>query len=256
MSRAPDVRAAPLGRENEYYAALWASPDWRAPTPNGDEQARVQQIFELIDDEVLPVIAARPLEILDAGCGRGWLSALLASRGEVTGIDPVAASVESARALFPALDFQVASTGDLLRARGAGWVHLAVSSEVIEHIPAAHQEAFLRDILQLLAPGGFAILTTPRGELQAEWARTQKEVQPVEDWLTEKALTELCQRAGFEMRQRARVFVPLELRGLWHHLVMTSAVARWFAHFPRSRVVRWLRWHCAIYQVVLLQRPR
>ncbi len=254
MKELPASTAA-LARENEYYGALWSSPEWSSTQPNGDEQARAGEILRLLDQEVLPAVSARPLKILDLGCGRGWLTALLSTRGEVTGLDPVAASVESARALFPALDFQVASSSELLASRGPQCAHLAVSSEVIEHIPAGHQPTFLGDIFHLLAPGGFAILTTPRGELRSAWARTQTELQPIEDWLSEKALGEICTRVGFTVRQRSRVFVPVTLGGLLQSLVHSRFFARCNARFPRSRIARWLRWHCSIYQVVLLQRP-
>jgi len=248
--RTPDTGQA----EEAYYRELWASDRWGAGAPNSDEAARAGRIVELIDSQVLPALGGKRLRILDLGCGRGWLTAVLASRGEVLGIDPTPAGVARAQELFPELRFECSGTRELLASRGPGQFDLVVSSEVIEHVPEADQAGFLRDIHALLAEDGFAILTTPRGELREAWERAQTELQPVEDWLTGPRLQALCEGAGFAVRRASRVFVPVELETAAYRLLNGRVLRAIMARWPSFPLARALRWFCSIYQVVLLQR--
>ena len=160
-------------KEEEFYRDLWSREHWSRPTPNPDEQARADKVVHFIREYVLPTLSERKAHILDLGCGRGWLTNVLSAFGEVIGVDPVSAGVERARELFPKLEFRCLESTELLQSLGAGSFDLVVSSEVIEHVDRPQQPAFLGNIFSLLAPGGFAILTTPRGELQERWARSQ-----------------------------------------------------------------------------------
>ncbi len=77
-----------------------------------------------------------------------------------------------------------------------GSFDLIVSSEVMEHV--TDKESFLAHLRRLLRPGGFLIVTTPRGELRDKWTRKfSAPSQPIEEWITTEALISLLGRTGF-----------------------------------------------------------
>ena len=255
MSGAPSGNEEFRAKEEEFYHDLWSREQWSRATPNPDEQARAGKIVGFIRQYVLPTVGERQARILDLGCGRGWLANILSEFGHVIGVDPVSAGIERAKELFPKLEFRCLESAELLQSLGAESFDLVVSSEVIEHVDRLQQPAFVRYIFSLLAPGGFAILTTPRGELQRRWARCQVEEQPLEEWLTASDLRRLAGDAGFHVQQTDRVFVPTTLADPISAFVHSRYFAKLAQIFPTSRLLARLRYYCAIYQVVVLHRP-
>jgi 2-polyprenyl-3-methyl-5-hydroxy-6-metoxy-1,4-benzoquinol methylase len=234
-----------LARENEYYAKFWSSEAWGAAHPNNDERLRAAAITKLIEQLLIPGSNAASLRILDLGCGRGWLTSLLANYGSVLGIDPVPAAIERAKTLFPTLDVRVADSAKLLSEGFAAQFDLVVSSEVIEHVVHSRKPEFVRDLKRLLKQNGLAILTTPRGELWQQWQRLGNGAQPVEEWITEADLTKLCEAAGFRVVKRDRVFLP-DCPFDWLSRLASRSTGL-------SGLQRRLRHYRGIYQVVALQ---
>lgn len=234
---------------NDYYSKFWSSESWGSSEPNEDEELRARAIKRLIEEFVVSSEAtARALQILDLGCGRGWLTRLLSDYGSVLGIDPVPAAIERARLLFPTLNVRLAKGSDLLSEGCAGQFDLIVSSEVIEHVIDNQKKEFVQNIYQLLKPGGFAILTTPRGELKKLWSRMGEPAQPVEDWIGETDLRRLCESVSLRVIARDRVFLP-QFPFDW-----MSRIAASKTRFSVSPISERLRRRRAIYQVVLLRR--
>ena len=103
---------------------------------------------------------ARGRTVLDAACGEGYGSALLA-RGatKVIGIDIGAEAIAHAQSRYraPNLSYVVASVTDLPLADGA--VDLIVSFETIEHLAAQRQ--MLAEFRRVLAPAGVLIISSP-----------------------------------------------------------------------------------------------
>ncbi len=105
--------------------------------------------------------AKSSLEILDAGCGNGYVAWRLACMGHsVTAVDTSDSNVAIGRRAFTNVSFSVRSVYDDISdlAPDGGW-DLVVSSEVIEHLYSPQR--FLKNMWSLLAEGGGIILTTP-----------------------------------------------------------------------------------------------
>jgi SAM-dependent methyltransferase len=102
----------------------------------------------------------RGRKVLDAACGEGYGSALLAgSAAAVTGVDVSEAAIEHARRRYLAsnLDFLAA---DCLRLPfDDGSFERIVSFETLEHL--ADHDGLLREFRRVLAPEGFLLLSSP-----------------------------------------------------------------------------------------------
>lgn len=244
-----------LDVSEEYYKRIWSSDEWGQTDINEDEKLRGSVIRKLVEGFVLPEFRRQEeLRILDVGCGRGWLTNMLATYGNCVGIDPVLSAVVRARELFPTREFKLADPRTLLSDIGTGRFDLVVASEVIEHVIDSEKEGFLRSIHSLLAPNGFAILTTPRGELWNAWKRLGIEEQPVEQWLTEKSLEELSRSVNFRIIARDRVFLPGFSKDRLNRVFSSRLLPRAMRFFPQSGLFARMKYHYGLYQVILLKR--
>jgi len=97
-------------------------------------------------------------EVLDAGCGEGYGSAMLADAGgTVVGVDLEPDVVEHATVRYPRVRFQ---TADLLALPFPDESFDAVVSlQVIEHLQRARE--FVSECARVLRPGGLLVLSTP-----------------------------------------------------------------------------------------------
>ena len=112
--------------------------------------------------------AARGQRVLDAACGEGYGSWLLAGEAaEVVGVDVDAAAIGHALARYatrPNLRYLQASCAALPVA--AGSIDLIVSFETIEHLEG--QEAMLTEFRRVLAPSGALIISSPNKAIYSE----------------------------------------------------------------------------------------
>ena len=100
--------------------------------------------------------------VLDAACGEGYGSSLLAARAaQVTGLDIDPSAVEDARAKYGDhnLSFLAGSVAALPFENAS--FDMVVSFETIEHVDIETQEAFLREIKRVLKPCGLLLMSTP-----------------------------------------------------------------------------------------------
>ncbi|NOY71250.1 MAG: methyltransferase domain-containing protein [Gammaproteobacteria bacterium] len=105
------------------------------------------------------LLPAGKLNILDAGCGNGFVAGQLAEMGhQVTAIDLSDDGIEIARKEYPNVRFEVRSVYDELSDL-IDYMDVVVSSEVIEHI--YYPQRFLRNLNPIIREGGCLILTTP-----------------------------------------------------------------------------------------------
>ncbi len=110
---------------------------------------------------VSSLLPAGKLSILDAGCGRGRLTRLLAGLGhDVIGVDVSGDEVAFARELNPGVRFEALSIcDDLIPVRPPGGFDVVIAAEVIEHLYSPTE--FLENMAKTLKPGGAIILSTP-----------------------------------------------------------------------------------------------
>ncbi len=107
------------------------------------------RLAELVTD-------ARPISVLDFGCGTGSFLALLRDRFGVGEVDGLEISEEGRRIAERAYGLEVAATAsDLPRHE----YDFALLLEVIEHVPDPH--AILAELVDLVRPGGKILITTP-----------------------------------------------------------------------------------------------
>jgi 2-polyprenyl-3-methyl-5-hydroxy-6-metoxy-1,4-benzoquinol methylase len=173
--------------------------------PNPDEVRRANQVLSIVTqiatqhDETHD----RPLRILDMGCGRGWLTFMLGMYGDIIGVEPVPTVLEYARKLYPTIEFIDGTSQTLLDKDYHGYFDVIVSSEVIEHVPYAEQQQFMKDLATLLKEGGDIVMTTPRGEIYEEWMKQAWVIaQPIEDWVTEARFESLIAGANLKLIER------------------------------------------------------
>jgi SAM-dependent methyltransferase len=95
--------------------------------------------------------------VLDIGCGPGWLTGLLESRGlKVTGMDISTEMLRLARTHNPGLPFTAASLTQIPLADGVAagvfcWY-------VLHHVPDHDLTIAVRELARVTAPGGFLML--------------------------------------------------------------------------------------------------
>ncbi|HET6604090.1 MAG TPA: class I SAM-dependent methyltransferase [Xanthomonadaceae bacterium] len=105
---------------------------------------------------------ARGRRVLDAACGEGYGSAMLARAGaaSVLGVDLSAATVAHASARYPLANLRFAE-GDCTRLEGLpeGGFDLITSFETLEHVQA--QERMIERFASLLSPEGVVLVSSP-----------------------------------------------------------------------------------------------
>lgn len=136
----------------ESYARLLPDAGFEAPEDRGMIEAFAARIN---DGTALPVV--------DAGCGAGRMTRLLASLGtDVSGIDVSAGMVEVARRACPEFSFEVAELSNLPYGDGTlGGVFAWYS--IIHSLPGDLPVVFA-EFRRVLTPGGYAMVSFQVGE--------------------------------------------------------------------------------------------
>jgi SAM-dependent methyltransferase len=103
---------------------------------------------------------AKGLRVLDAACGEGYGSYLLAqSAREVTGVDVSTEAVAHARARYSAPNLRYVQGSVAALPLADACVDLVVSFETIEHLVA--QAEMLAEFRRVLVPGGVLLISSP-----------------------------------------------------------------------------------------------
>lgn len=189
--------------ESEFYHRLWGN---RGRRLNAHEVHRLSRIF----DAIAGVIEARGLadagwDILELGCGVGWLTHELAKFGRAKGVDLSTTGIEEARRRWPSTEFEV---GDVTSYSPGKLFDLVISSEVIEHVE--RQEGLVRSAWNCLHPGGYFLITCPNAKVQKFHTGGR---QPREDWLTPRRLRELLLSVGFNVVRHETFYMHFSRSG-------------------------------------------
>lgn len=213
---------------------------------------RLARIIDMVTD-------LRPASLLDIGCGRGFLLHQLAEAG-LTGLTGVDVFDDVASDLFAYARGDVTTR---LPFDDASF-ECVVAGEIIEHVP--DPDSFLREIRRVLVPGGTLIVSTPNMVSWANRVLVPLGIQPlgtetssevalgrrhrvlgqgnqVQGHLkvfTFRALTEILERYGFDVRDREGVpaFFPAPLdrfdRFLSRHALPFASGLLYVATAPRG----------------------
>lgn len=160
--------------------------------------------FEVLRGEYVKAMIAKHLpstanlNILDIGCGFGWLSSFVSEQGHYIGVDYSEKAINYAKFVFQAHGtFYVADPEDVYLGLQERNFDVIVATEVIEHIQ--DQAAFIDQLSLFLRTNGILIITTPNGLLYKTFFRKYGErMQPIEHWLTPLRLDELLHSKGFQ----------------------------------------------------------
>jgi 2-polyprenyl-3-methyl-5-hydroxy-6-metoxy-1,4-benzoquinol methylase len=143
-----------MKRADSASAGLEGEYKWK----HGGEQSHHVYCWKAIE-QGLP--NGKQLNVLDAGCGPGFITAQLAALGHrVTGIDTSPEGIRLARNTYPNARFETRSVYDDLTglAPEEGW-DLIVSAEVIEHLFAPPR--FLENMNRHMRQNGVLLISCP-----------------------------------------------------------------------------------------------
>jgi 2-polyprenyl-3-methyl-5-hydroxy-6-metoxy-1,4-benzoquinol methylase len=140
--------------------------DWNAST-------REQSIDVVSTDQARVVtgwlnrLGRKDLDIIEVGCGAGWLCGDLRPFGRVTGTDLSDEVLTRAHARLPDVNFVA---GDFLALDfPPGAFDVVVTLEVLSCVQ--DQEAFVAKIARLLKPGGYVMMATPNRRVLQRYNR-------------------------------------------------------------------------------------
>jgi SAM-dependent methyltransferase len=140
----------PIAVQEAYWNDWNAAKTERPLSDNSIDQRRIAV-------EWLTSLGRTDLDILEVGCGAGWLCPSLKPFGRVTGTDLPEGAVKEAAARVPDVKF---IAGDFMTLDlGAEQFDVVVTLEVLSCV--ADQAGFVAKLASLLRPDGVLILSTP-----------------------------------------------------------------------------------------------
>jgi SAM-dependent methyltransferase len=189
-----------------------------------NRETREQRLSDISEDQRDRAIAwlgelnRGDLQIIDVGCGAGWLCPELRRFGRVTATDLSAAVLARAQVRMPQVDF---IPGDFMELEfSAERYDVVVSLEVLAHV--ADQAAFIAKLARILRPGGVLILATQnRPVLERMNNVPPPAAGSIRHWVDEPELRSLL-RPHFDVDELA-IITPKANRFPWK-LVSNSKV--------------------------------
>ena len=166
----------------------------------------------------LTAIGRTDLNIIEVGCGAGWLCPTLKPFGRVTATDLCAEVLSRARARIPEVEF-VAGDFMALDFETAKY-DVVVTLEMLSHV--ADQDAFMAKLARMLKPGGVLMLGTQnRPVLQNHNNIPAPEPGQLRRWVDKPELEALLKR-HFQLRQVLTI-TPNANKGVMRFVASRSA---------------------------------
>lgn len=161
---------------------------WNASTrESGIERVSIEQADQVV--AWLRSIGARDADLIDVGCGAGWLCSRLTEFGRVVGTDLSDEVLARAADRCPSVEFVA---GDVMSLDfGARKFDAAISLEVLSHV--ADQPAFMDKIAAMLKPGGHFIIATQNRPALMRNAIPAPQPGQLRHWVDRHELTALLQ---------------------------------------------------------------
>ena len=128
---------------------------WNSRTREQSVEARSERHAAMILGW-LEAIGRRDLQVLDCGCGAGWLSARMQPFGQVTAVDLADEVLTRAQARWPAIQFRAGDFFEMDLPEAS--FDVVTSLEVLSHVP--DQAGYVGKIARLLKPGGALMMAT------------------------------------------------------------------------------------------------
>lgn len=167
-----------IERQKKYYDERWSQADFL-------NKLKMQRLNYILNS--FKWIEIEKPEILDFGCGTGWLSSILNNIGPTTGIDLSCKAIDAAKKKHPSVNYVSGNVFEYPFEKES--FDVVVSQEVIEHVE--DQKRYLGLVANYLKKGSYLILTTPNAFNFNHWHKYQLalwNMQPIENWLTQKQL--------------------------------------------------------------------
>jgi 2-polyprenyl-3-methyl-5-hydroxy-6-metoxy-1,4-benzoquinol methylase len=185
-------------------------------------------------EQAVAALGRNDLNILDVGCGTGWVCQRLERFGQVTGTDMTSTVLERARIRVPQVRF---ICGDFFKLDLPYEAYdVIVSLEVLSHI--ADQQVFIARLASLLKPGGLLLLSTQNRPVFERWdSVAPPDPAQIRHWVDRRALLRLL-KPSFESIEVCSL-VPAGNRGVlrFSNSVKLNRVVA--AVFGYARVERW-----------------
>lgn len=214
-------------------------------------QGEVSRRQSELVEKWLVALGRKDLDLIDIGCGAGWLCERLAGYGNVTGIDLADEVVARAKKRLPSVHF-VAGDFFALQFDAAGF-DVAVSLEVLSHV--VDQAAFLGRIAGLLRPGGMLMLATQNRPILERWTAIGPPAPgQIRRWVDAPSLRHLLD-PNFDVMEMTSV-LPVGNQGLLR-LVNSGKINRALAAiFGQDRIDRFKERQLLGHTLMVLARRR
>lgn len=227
--------------------AFWSS--WNSlfiERPRGPtSQRQAQEVTRWLDR-----LGRRDLDILDVGCGSGWMCAQLRAYGRVTGTDFCDDILVTARRRLPEVCFV---PGDFMTVDlPFEAADVVVTLETLAHM--RDQPAFLQRIARMLRPGGQLMIATQNRFVFERWQEVPPRAGQIRQWTSVRELRALLEK-DFVIDELFTV-VPFAHGGVLR-VINSVKLNRWLASvFGQARLDRWKERAGLGHTVMALARRR
>jgi len=167
-----------LNAQIKYWNDRWKDNS----SPNSWQLSQGDAILGLVNKQSL-----HEANVLDIGCGTGWLDPKLSKFGKVQGLDLSETAIEIAKLNNPGIEFEAVDFFEVNLQDNS--FDLIVAQEVIAHV--YNQELFVEKVSRLLKPRGFLIITTVNKFVIERLELGTEPFGHIKTWLSRKEIERL-----------------------------------------------------------------